>query len=38
MDRFASPLGFSVGQRLAWVGGALAVLWLAVVWALGWLA
>jgi hypothetical protein len=36
MDRVASPLGFSALERLAWVGGALVVLWLGVAWALGW--
>jgi hypothetical protein len=36
MDGPISPLGFSVGERLAWIGGALLVLWLAVAWALGW--
>jgi hypothetical protein len=38
MDGFTSPLGFGVGERLAWVGGALAALWLGVAWALGWFA
>jgi hypothetical protein len=38
MDRFASPLAFSVGERLAWIGGALVLLWLGVAWALGWFA
>jgi hypothetical protein len=38
MDRLSSPLGFSVGERLAWIGGAVVALWLGVAWALGWLA
>jgi hypothetical protein len=35
-NRIASPLSFGLGRRLAWVGGALALLWLGVAWALGW--
>ena len=29
-----SPLGMSVGQRLAIAGAAAALLWLAVAWAI----
>jgi hypothetical protein len=33
----ASAFAVSAGQRLAAAGGAAAVLWLCVAWALGWL-
>ncbi len=33
-----SPLGWSIKGRLCAVAAALALLWLAVAWALGWLA
>ncbi len=33
----ASPLGWSIQGRLLCAGAAAALLWLAVVWALGWL-
>jgi len=34
---FASPLGWSIKGRLLCAAAASALLWLAVVWALGWL-
>ncbi len=34
---FASPLGWSIKGRLLSAAAASALLWLAVVWALGWL-
>jgi len=30
----ASPLGWGVARRLAWVAAACVALWLAVLWAL----
>jgi hypothetical protein len=33
----ASPLGWSIKGRLLGAAAASALLWLAVVWALGWL-
>ena len=33
----ASPLGWSIQGRLLGAAAAAALLWLAVVWALGWL-
>ena len=33
----ASPLGWSIKGRLLGAAAAAALLWLAVVWALGWL-
>jgi hypothetical protein len=32
-----SPLGWSVGIRLIFAGTAVALVWLVVAWALGWL-
>jgi hypothetical protein len=34
---FASPLGWSIKGRLLCAAAASALLWLSVVWALGWL-
>ena len=34
---FASPLGWSIKGRLLCAVAASALLWMAVVWALGWL-
>jgi hypothetical protein len=34
----ASPLGWSIQGRLLGAAAAAVLLWLAVVWALGWLA
>ena len=34
---FGSPLGWSIQGRLLGAAAAAALLWLAVVWALGWL-
>lgn len=34
---FASPLGWSIKSRLLCAAAASALLWLSVVWALGWL-
>jgi hypothetical protein len=34
---FASPLGWSIKGRLLCAAAAIALLWLSVVWAIGWL-
>ncbi len=34
---FISPLGWSIKGRLLCVLGAIALLWLSVAWAMGWL-